>query len=152
MPHGCCTLFPLFHLAECKRFVLASQRHTCTYSPNRQRTVPVLDIKSTAHCTQMNATHHMPHKCTHTCLTSGEDALRCSGVPYTIVRPAGLKNTPPQQDEIVAGEQAFGSIVHFQCWKNKSRLNSVQCARASLLALCLLHCALDDLYLCSSPD
>jgi len=41
---------------------------------------------------------------------NGEEALRRSGMPYTVVRPAGLKNTPPQQDEIVAAQGDTGTV------------------------------------------
>ena len=34
----------------------------------------------------------------------GEDYLRKSGVPYTIVRPGGLSNDLPGQVRLVAGE------------------------------------------------
>jgi len=46
-------------------------------------------------------------------LTAGEEALRRSGVLYTVVRPGGLKSTPPQQDEIVAGK-LWGAL---KCWR-----------------------------------
>lgn len=38
------------------------------------------------------------------CLTAGEDALRASGVEYTIVRPGGLGKGPGGQSTIVTGE------------------------------------------------
>jgi len=42
----------------------------------------------------------------------GEDALRASGVPYTVVRPGGLVNTPGNQDAVVfaQGDTTAGII------------------------------------------
>jgi uncharacterized protein YbjT (DUF2867 family) len=42
----------------------------------------------------------------------GEEALRSSGVPYTIVRPGGLVNTPGNQDAVVfaQGDTTTGII------------------------------------------
>jgi uncharacterized protein YbjT (DUF2867 family) len=36
---------------------------------------------------------------------TGENALRASGVPYTIVRPGGLTNKPAGQHGLVAGKR-----------------------------------------------
>ena len=43
----------------------------------------------------------------------GEDALRDSGVPYTVVRPGGLVDTPGGEKEIVLenGDEGAGSIA-----------------------------------------
>jgi hypothetical protein len=35
---------------------------------------------------------------------AGENALRSSGVPYTIVRPVGLSNAPGGQSELIVGQ------------------------------------------------
>lgn len=35
---------------------------------------------------------------------AGEEALRKSGIPYTIVRPGGLKNTPRGKERLVVGQ------------------------------------------------
>jgi uncharacterized protein YbjT (DUF2867 family) len=37
-------------------------------------------------------------------MPAGENTLRSSGVPYTIVRPAGLSNAPGGQSELIIGQ------------------------------------------------
>eukprot|EP00983_Pelagomonas_calceolata_P063368 1147689-Pelagomonas_calceolata.AAC.8 len=53
----------------------------------------------------------------------GEEALRRSGMPYTVVRPAGLKNTPPQQDEIVAEQCLYNHRkgLHIKFWEGRGQ-------------------------------
>ena len=43
------------------------------------------------------------------CVVAGEEKLRQSGVPYTIVRPAGLTNGPGGQAALVAGGCRLGT-------------------------------------------
>jgi uncharacterized protein YbjT (DUF2867 family) len=44
---------------------------------------------------------------------AGEEALRNSGVPYTVVRPGGLTNGPAGQTQLRAGENCLSAGL---CW------------------------------------